>query len=105
MINDFNEYSTQNNLNIKLNLSVYKSSTIYDDFGSYIESLLRKKANKYDLYYYDVSYAQVYGEYLLDLKQYLDPSHIELYDPKIVSELCIYEDKLVGLVRINFFLS
>jgi len=101
IINDFNEYSAQQNLNITLELTVYRSSNVHDDYASYIESILKKKGNKFDIYFYDNSYTTVYGNYLLNLKNYLDPSHTEIYDPKIISETCIYENKLVGLVCIK----
>ncbi|ORX65318.1 periplasmic binding protein-like II [Anaeromyces robustus] len=99
-IQGFNEYSNKNNLNItlKLNLLTKKNSTIsYNDFGSLIEVLLKKKTQKYDLYLYDNLYTPVYGQYLLDVKNLLPQEHINMFNPKLLNQTCYYNDELVGL--------
>eukprot|EP00833_Pecoramyces_ruminatium_P018892 jgi/Orpsp1_1/1192924/evm.model.d7180000096934.1 len=97
MVDDFNNYSIENKLNATLYLKSYTLSDKIDSFGALIESLFIKKTNKYDLIYYDNAYTQKYGKYLLDLKKYLPKEHIEMYNEKIISESCIFEDKIVGL--------
>eukprot|EP00833_Pecoramyces_ruminatium_P001529 jgi/Orpsp1_1/1175561/evm.model.c7180000054357.1 len=62
-----------------------------------VESLLIKKKDKYDLFFYDNAFTQKYGNYLLDLNDYLSKEDIEIYDSKLISEICTYENKLVGL--------
>ncbi|ORX44203.1 periplasmic binding protein-like II [Piromyces finnis] len=108
MVNEFNAYSNTHHLNItvKLNLLTRNNMTYsVTDYGSYIEAILNKKnsARKYDLYFYDNVYLPKYGKYLMDLKNELSISHINMYNQKIVSESCIYQDKLVGLpIKIGF---
>eukprot|EP00833_Pecoramyces_ruminatium_P003044 jgi/Orpsp1_1/1177076/evm.model.c7180000060115.1 len=97
MIDDFNEYSNRNNLNITVTLNTYRITGDFDSFGLTLESLFLKRSNKYDIYYYDSVYTQKYGAYLLDLKKYLPKEHIEMYDSKLLSESCTYGEKLIGL--------
>ncbi|ORX83231.1 periplasmic binding protein-like II [Anaeromyces robustus] len=99
MVNDFNEYSEKNNLNITVKINVHSTADLknFESFAFSVESLLIKKSNKYDIYYYDNSYTQKYGPYLLDLKEYLPEEHIKMYNQEIVEKSCIYKDKLVGL--------
>jgi len=72
--------------------SLKKSNNIYNDSNNEIHS------TKFDIYIYDNRYTNIYGPYLLDLKDNLPKGFIEMYDSKIVSELCTYNDKVVGLV-------
>jgi len=98
MINDFNQYAEENNLDIYLNLKVVKSSSDnFEAYGSMVEQLLKKKSNKYDLYYFDNAYTQKYGQYLYNLRKLLPKEHIDMYHQNLLSYTCKYEDKLVGL--------
>ncbi|ORX41837.1 periplasmic binding protein-like II [Piromyces finnis] len=62
-----------------------------------IETLLRKKSTKYDLYFYDDIYSNRFGPYFIDLNDYLSEEHINSFNKNILSQLCYYENKLVGL--------
>ena len=98
---EFNGYAEQNNLNFTVNveLVVYdKPTDTYSNFHQLTESFLKKNRNKYDIYYYDSKYSNVFGPYLADLKYLLPKDIIDIYDPKIINETSIYEDKLIGLV-------
>ncbi|KAL6598131.1 periplasmic binding protein-like II [Neocallimastix sp. 'constans'] len=98
MINDFNEYSIKKELDIYVDLTVISNSDSYESYASMVQALLMKKNNnKYDLYYYDNAYTQEYGPYLLDLEKYLPKDHIDMFNSKLLSQSCIYENKLVGL--------
>ncbi|ORX50396.1 periplasmic binding protein-like II [Piromyces finnis] len=100
MVNEFNKYSKENNLDITLNLTLFSDeNTTYaiNDFGSTIEYLLKKKSRKYDLYIYDVIYTRKYANYLIDLKEYLPPEHINLYNSKDSQKVSVYNNRLVGL--------
>jgi len=101
MINDFNEYSEKNNLNITISINIHTNmdNKNFESFVDNVESLLNKKTNKYDIYYYDNAYTVKYGPYLLDLEKYLPKEHIEMYNSDIIEKTCVYEDKLVGLVK------
>ncbi|ORX82997.1 periplasmic binding protein-like II [Anaeromyces robustus] len=99
MKNDFNKYSEENNLDIEVSYVYYSSEncTIYTaDYGSTIEHILKKKSEKYDIYYYDVMYSPRYSQYFIDIKDYI-PEHIKLYSPGIASDICTYNGKWVGL--------
>ncbi|ORX42272.1 periplasmic binding protein-like II [Anaeromyces robustus] len=99
MVNDFNEYAQNNNLKIKIKINVYTNANNknFEFFATSIESLLIKRLNKYDIYYFDNGYTQKYGPYLLDLKEYLSEDHINMYNKEIVEKSCTYNDKIVGL--------
>ncbi|ORX52872.1 hypothetical protein BCR32DRAFT_288114 [Anaeromyces robustus] len=97
----FNDYSKKNNLNIEINLNLISpvnSSTIIKDYGSMIETVMKKTTNlKYHIYFYDNLYISKYGPYLLNIENYLPKEHIDMYDAKILNSVCKYKDELVGL--------
>jgi len=101
-IDDFNEYSLKNKLNITVNLKYDLQGSPLEHFKSMVESLLIKKSPKYDIYFYDNSFTQKYGPYLLDLNGKISEEHIKLYHPDIISGSCMYKNKLVGIVRKTF---
>jgi len=63
-----------------------------------VESLLIKKNKHYDIYFYENTSLSLYSPFLLDLNEHLPKSFINLYDPKVVRELCTYDDRLIGIV-------
>ena len=100
IINQFNKYAKKKNLDISIELNlltIYNSTFSLNDFGSMVEALFKKK-NKYELYFYDNVYTTKYGKYLLNLKEWIPKNTLDLYDQKIISETCYYNEKLVGLV-------
>ncbi|ORX44204.1 periplasmic binding protein-like II [Piromyces finnis] len=105
-VNAFNKYSKENNLNIKLNLTLLTAANItYSkaDYGALVESLLKRNSKKYELYFYDNIYIQKYAEYFQDLRGLISEDIINEYDPQIINESCIYNNKLVGMpVRVGF---
>jgi len=103
LINNFNDYSIKNNLNITLNLNLLtpKNSTVNrDEFFSLIDSFLQKKSNKYDIYFYDNIYTPKFEPYFLDLNKLLPKEHINLYKSIENYESYSYNNKLVGLVNL-----
>jgi len=108
--NDFNNYSEINNLNITLEFEILKYDKPTDSyvfFKQFIESSLKKSTNKnnnkaYDIYFYDNKYLNIYGPYLLDLKDLIPKDYIEMHDPRVIKEICTYNDTaLVGFVIIH----
>jgi len=95
-VDDFNEYAEKNNINIRLNINVHANQNSFEAFANSVETLLKKKLNRYDLYYFDNGYTVRYGPYLLDLKEYTKDI-IGMHDQKIVDFTCRYDDKLVGI--------
>jgi len=61
---------------------------------------MERKNNKYDLYFFDNSYTSHYGKYLLDLSNYISKEHEQIFDPVVIDQTCLYENKLVSLVNI-----
>ena len=97
----FNQYAARKNLNITLNVDILiydKPTDAYKYFISLVESSLKKNSVKYEIYFYDNAYSDMYGPYLLNLNNNLPKEHIEMYDTKILNETCYYKDELVGFV-------
>jgi len=71
-------------------------SDSYAYFDLLLESSIKKK-NKFDIYFYDSRYSYKYARYFLDMSKYLPKEIIELYDPRVIKEICMFGDQLVGL--------
>ena len=96
VIEKFNKYSNENDLGINIELNVFTEKNFTGsifNYGDVIESILKKSKTKYDLYLYDNAYGSKYGNYFLDLKEYLSEDLVKLYDKKIISDTCIYKNK------------
>jgi len=101
MAEDFNKYAEENNLDIAIDMKIFTSYSNFTDQKSFaiaVEQLLKKKNNKYDLYYFDNAYTPKYGKYLLNLKDYLQEDHINMFEQNLLKETCVYDNKIVGLV-------
>ena len=101
-VEGFNQYTMENNIDITADINLMTINSVANSLAnSYlmIESLLKKKTNKYDIYFYDVSYGKQYSPYLLDLREVLPEEHINMYNELILKEICTYNGKLIGLVR------
>jgi len=107
IIEDFNQYSATNNLGVKININLLTNLNSTISIASYestIENLLNKNKTNYDIYFYDNIYTPIIGKYLLNLKEYIyddEDYNLDMFDPKIISESCMYKDKIVGLVNIT----
>jgi len=62
------------------------------------ESILKRKKDSYDLFFYDASWTHQYCPYFIDLNKHLDKDHINMYNETIVSQLSRCQDKIIGLV-------
>ncbi|KAL6630151.1 hypothetical protein U3516DRAFT_822234 [Neocallimastix sp. 'constans'] len=99
LIDEFNKYSKDNNLDIYIQLNALspKNSSLHtSDYASTVDLLLQKKSNKYDIYIYNFIFSQKYGPYLMDLKELLTEEEINQYNPKYLSS-SYYDNKLVGI--------
>eukprot|EP00833_Pecoramyces_ruminatium_P005016 jgi/Orpsp1_1/1179048/evm.model.c7180000067718.1 len=99
-VDEFNKYAKENNIdiNIQLNLMTRINFTMSIDSSVVMfETLLKKKNNKYDIYFFDNSYTKIFQPYLLDLNKKLPDDHINMYDKNILSQVCRYQNKLIGL--------
>ena len=101
VINKFNEYTKQNNIDIHVTLNLYSTdnSTKYvNDYGSTIEFILSRGSTKYDIIFYDNMYSPRYSSYFIDLMDWLPEDHMAMYSSGIASQSCTYKGKWVGLV-------
>ena len=71
------------------------------NYKSLVESSLIRSnnKNKFEIYFYNLRFIDIYGPYLLDLKELLPKKHIEKFNSKVIPDTCFYNDKLVGLVK------
>ena len=101
IINKFNKYSQENNLDITLKLTLFTSdnSTVsFEDYESSLEYLFQMRSQKYDLIFYDSVLSIKYSNYLLNLKEWIPEKHFDEYVNGIASQSCVYNGKWVGLV-------
>jgi len=99
LIDDFNEYSKKNNLDITLELTIFSSSnsTVLKSGDSVtIQSLLANKSTKYDIYLYFYTDTPKISEHLLDLNEYISPEITDMYYSDIFNRTCIINNRLVG---------
>jgi len=110
-VKKFNEYAEENNLNVTINVELmsYENPTSsYEKFKLLVESSLKKSNNihnskneenntKFDLYFFNTRFTNLYGPYLLNLEEYLPKEFIEMYNSDIIKKTSFYKDELVGL--------
>jgi len=98
---EFNEYSKKNDLGITVELEILTpetSSSVVENYGTTIDSLLVKKKQKYEIYFYYSAYSKKYGDYLIDLREYLPEEYIKPYDADLLKSTSYSKDgRLVGL--------
>ena len=98
---DFNEYANKNDLNVELEVilrTFTNSSDLAHDYRSEMEYLLKKGSNKYDIYFYDITYSTKYHEYLMDITDILPEEHKSWYSSGVAPQTCILDGRWVGLV-------
>jgi len=104
IVNDFNKYAEENKKDIHVDINIITGDTVgvsVINYAEMIEASLKK--NKYDIYFYENNYLPVYAPYLLDLNEYVSKSIIDKYDPKLLSDLCQVEGRLIGLPIALFY--
>jgi len=83
----FNDYSKQYGLDIELDLELLTPENSTSETVSIIssmDSLLKKRSDKYDIYVYPGPYAIRFSNHLIDLKKYISDEHLNLYSEKIL---------------------
>jgi len=107
LINQFNEYSKENYLDINIHLNLFSelnATTEVTDYEEMLDALFLKKNTKYDIIFFDNIYTTRFGPHLLNLNGSISDEILNLYKPGIASQSCIYgEDKWVGLVNISIY--
>ncbi|ORX81333.1 periplasmic binding protein-like II, partial [Anaeromyces robustus] len=100
LVNEFNDYSKKNNIDITLKLTLFtpSNSTIETiDFFSLVDSYLLKKSTRYDIYFYENIYTTKFEPHFINLKEWMPKSHIDMYTHIEKSESFFYNNKLVAL--------
>jgi len=106
LIDKFNKYSKDNDLDIEVQL-VYLSSVnvtgYYKDYDSFLEALFKKKDDRYDIYFYETTDIFNYDKYMIDLNEFISEENLNMFDQKIIQDFCTENGKLVGLVIILIY--
>ena len=91
-------------MDIYLDLTVITPETSTNEresYGTTIDSLLSRKSDKYDIYFYFSGYGQAYGNHFINLEDYLTEEYIKKFDEKILKEGCSSSDnELIALVKL-----
>lgn len=94
----FNDYSKQNGIGIELDLELLTPENSTAETVSVVtrmDSLLKKKSNKYDIYVYPGPYTIRFSDHLVDLKKYISNDHLKIFSKKILYN---GSDVLTGMV-------
>jgi len=106
LINKFNKYSKENDLDIEVQL-IYLSSVnvtgYYKDYDSFLEALFMKNDDRYDIYFYEITNNFNYDKYMIDLSELISEENLNMFDPEIIQDFCTENGKLVGLVIILMY--
>ncbi|ORX61247.1 periplasmic binding protein-like II [Piromyces finnis] len=100
MVDKFNNYASENNLDIDLNLVYFgktNSSETFEFYESFIESHFKKEFDKYELIFLNDLTIGTFGEHLLDLSDFVSKDLRKLYSGKSYYEHCFYKDKWISL--------
>jgi len=106
LIDKFNKYSKENDLDIEVQF-VYLSSVnvtgYYKDYYSFLEALFKKNDDRYDIYFYEASNIFNYDKYLIDLNELISEENLNMFDPDIIHDMCTENGRLIGLVIIIIY--
>jgi len=100
IINEFNEYSKENNLDIELNKIFYSSDNVtsnINDYATAMESSLIKGSKKHDLIMVNAVYVYRFENYVTDLRNYVSKEIRDLYSNDLVLSIGMKNNKLIGL--------
>ncbi|ORX81965.1 hypothetical protein BCR32DRAFT_267938, partial [Anaeromyces robustus] len=100
LLDEFNKYSKENGLNIKAHLTLFtndNSTVLLNGYESMIETLLKKKSKKFDIYFYDVIYTDRIGSYFIDLNEWMVKDYLDLFDEDVLHQISYKKDRLVGV--------
>ncbi|KAG4083846.1 periplasmic binding protein-like II [Neocallimastix lanati (nom. inval.)] len=104
IINEFNDYAKENNIDIYLNeIYLSKKNTTINmlNLSSSLESLLLKGSTKYDLIMISPIYLYRFENSVEDLKKYISKDILDLYSNKNVKSIGTKNNKIMGLPLYN----
>ena len=102
LVNGFNEYSKKNNLDITLDITILtpeNTTSGVEDYSTYIDDLLKRKSQKYDIYFYYGSNSYRYSSNFENLYNYLSKEELDNYFEEILNS-GVYDGVLTGIVII-----
>ncbi len=99
LVSEFNEYSEKNNLDITLSLIFNGNENSIVNYNDLLKDILLKRSPKFDLFFYDPKYSAKFAEHLKDLYEYLPRDVVNNFDSDILSNTCVYNNQLIGLVN------
>jgi len=69
-----------------------------------LESIFYKNngKKKYDIVFYYDTYTPILGHHFVELEKYIDSSRIDMYERSIIDGSCVYNNKVIGLVSIEY---
>jgi len=76
-----------------MNVSIYANG-----YGSFVNSMLKRKSKNYDLIFLDNTYTTQFANHVADLKNYVLKETIDKYTSKIALSVEYVGDKLMALV-------
>jgi len=100
IVNDFMEYSKENNLDINLeriSLSPLNSTKNTEDYAVFIDSVLKKKSKDYDIILIDNVYTFQFTNHVEDLHNYLSEELVNKYRNGITKSIGFYKGNLVAM--------
>jgi len=99
-VNDFNEYSQKNNLDIHLEFVAFtkeNSTVTVKGYEDYIQDQLINKSTENDLYFYDNIFTFKFGPHFLPLNNLIPDETFKYYESGIANEISKYNKKWVAL--------
>lgn len=99
MVKDFNNYMAEKKLNITLEfgkLTENDSTLDVNAYGASIDTLLKKRSTKYDVYVYFDIFNEVYAPHFIDLKNYLSEDEINNFPSELIERSTV-NNRLIGL--------
>ncbi|ORX81293.1 periplasmic binding protein-like II [Anaeromyces robustus] len=106
IVNDFNEYAKANKLDIELDIDVHSSNDTLNlsfEYRKLLKELFNNESSKYDIFFYDVTYTNLYISNFLELNNELPNEYFIWYSTGIGSETCVNNGKWIGFpININY---
>ncbi|KAL6613112.1 periplasmic binding protein-like II [Neocallimastix californiae] len=97
IVEDFNNYSQEKNLEIQLIDNIYSTVTTPESYSETIEFLLKSKSSKYDLIIHDMIDSKKLANYLTNLNEYISSPLFEMYSNGIVNDTYIINKNMIAL--------
>eukprot|EP00833_Pecoramyces_ruminatium_P006823 jgi/Orpsp1_1/1180855/evm.model.c7180000074881.1 len=95
-VDDFNEYSKKNSLNITLKINLITPLSGTYDYNSLLETLFNKNSLKYDIIFSSARIAAKFADKFEDLNKYSSTDYSNQFHREVYNS-CLNEGRLIGL--------